>query len=104
MKLNKGYKAIISDSAKADIKDSAKWYNKQQKGLGKRFTQSIKKCIKDIQQHPEGFQVRYKNCRIGIPEKFPYLVIYNIDNDNKVVVIIVVFHSSKNPQKWESKL
>jgi len=103
MKLNKGYKAIVSESAKADIKESAKWYNKQQKGLGKRFTQSIKECVKIIQQQPESFQERYKNNRIGIPEKFPYLIIYNVDNNNKVVVIIAVFHSSQNPQKWQSK-
>ena len=38
MKSKKNYKAVISDSAKADIKEAANWYNKQQKGLGKRFT------------------------------------------------------------------
>ena len=82
MKLNKGYKVIISDSAKTDISKSAKWYNKQQKGLGKRFTQSIKDCVKAIQLQTDSFQIRYKNSRVGVPVKFPYLVIYNIDNDN----------------------
>ncbi len=95
------YKVIISDSAKADIKENALWYNKQQKGLGKRFTQSIKECVKIIRLQPESFQVRYKNNPAGIPDKFPYLIIYNV---NKTISIIAVFHSSQNPEKWKNKI
>lgn len=98
------YKVIISDSAKADIKESALWYNKQQNGLGKRFTQNIKECVKIIQQLPESFQVRYENNRAGIPDKFPYLIIYSVNKDNKTISIIAVFHSSQNPERWKNKI
>jgi len=98
------YKVIISDSAKADIKENALWYNKQQKGLGKRFTQGIKECVKIIQLQPESFQVRYKNNRAAIPDTFPYLIIYNIDKRNNAINIIAVFHSSQNPENWKSKI
>jgi len=104
MKLKMNYKVIISDSAKNDIKDSALWYNKQQAGLGKRFTKSIKDCINAIQLLPESFQIRYKNNRAGIPYKFPYLVIYNVNKDDKTISIIAVFHSSKNPEKLIGKI
>ena len=99
MKLKKIYKIILSESAKTDIKENALWYNKQQKGLGKLFTQSIKECVKIIQLQPESFQVRYNNNRAGIPDKFPYLVVYNINKNTKTVSIIAVFHSSQNPKK-----
>ena len=102
MKSKKDYKVIISDSAKTDIKESASWYNKRQTGLGKHFTQSIKECIKSIQLQPESFQIRYKNNRTAIPYKFPYLVIYYIDYDNKTISIIAVFHSSQNPTHLNS--
>ena len=61
MKLIMNYKVVISNSAKGDIKDSAQWYNRQQEGLGKHFTKSIKDCINAIQLQPESFQIRYKN-------------------------------------------
>ena len=93
------YKVVISDSAKNDIKNSAKWYNKQQAGLGKRFTKSITNCINAIKLQPESFQIRYKNNRAGIPYKFPYLVIYYIDDEKQLVKIIAVFHTSLNPDK-----
>ena len=104
MKSKMNYKVIISGSAKTDIKENARWYNKQQKGLGKRFTQNIKECVKIIQFQPESFQIRYKNNRAGIPDKFPYLIIYNVNKDNKTISIIAVFHSSQNPEKWKSKI
>ncbi|MBI9039714.1 MAG: type II toxin-antitoxin system RelE/ParE family toxin [Bacteroidales bacterium] len=104
MKSKTNYKVIISDSAKEDIKENARWYNKQQKGLGNRFIQNIKECIKIIQLKPESFQIRYKNMRAGIPDKFPYLIIYNVNKDNKTISIIAVFHSSKNPEKCKSKI
>lgn len=90
---------MFFDSAKDDIKNSAQWYNKQQVGLGKRFTKSIKDCIIAIKLQPESFQIRYKDIRAGIPYKFPYLVIYYIDYEKQTVKIIAVFHSSQNPDK-----
>jgi len=98
------YKVIISGSAKEDIKENARWYNKQQKGLGKRFIQNIKECIKIIQLQPESFQISYKNKRAGIPDKFPYLIICNVNKDNKTISIIAVFHSSQKPEKLQSKI
>jgi len=104
VKLKMSYKVNISDSAKTDIKEATLWYNKQQKGLGKDFTQNIKECVKIIQLQPKSFQVRYKNCRAGIPDKFPYLIVYNINKDNKTISIIAVFHSSQNPEKWKNEV
>ncbi|NOR87007.1 MAG: hypothetical protein GQ527_05310 [Bacteroidales bacterium] len=98
------YKVIISDSAKADIKGAAQWYHRQQNGLAKHFTHSIKECVKIIQLQPESFQIRYKKSRAGIPYKFPYLIIYNIDKTKKTVSIIAVFHSSQNLEKWKTKI
>ena len=97
------YKVIISDSAKADMKKAALWYHQKQKGLGKRFTQSIRKCVNIIKFQPESFQIRYKNNRVGIPDKFPYLIIYNINKDKKTIRIIAIIHSSQNPEKWNNK-
>lgn len=39
------YNILILPLAKTDIKTSAKWYNKRQKGLGKRFIAEINKSV-----------------------------------------------------------
>jgi hypothetical protein len=36
------YKTVILPLAKEDIQEAAKWYNKRQNGLGKRFTTEVR--------------------------------------------------------------
>jgi hypothetical protein len=44
------YKSIILPLALLDIMESAHWYNKQQKGLGKRFTAQVREKVRFIRQ------------------------------------------------------
>jgi plasmid stabilization system protein ParE len=97
------YKVVISDSAKEDIKESAQWYNKQQNGLGRRFVRSIRKCIDVVRVQPESFQIRYKDNRVAIPEVFPFLIVYNLNKNDKIIRIIAVFHTSLNPDKLKER-
>lgn len=94
------YKVNITPLAKQDIRDNAKWYNKQQKGLGKRFTTEVRKSIKHIQQHPENFQIRYKNVRSINTAVFPYMIHFTIDETNKTIIVKAVFSTHQNPSIW----
>jgi len=37
-------------------------------------------------------------------EKFPFLIHYYIDIENKKVVVLGVIHTSRNPELWEDRL
>ena len=39
------FKSIILPLAKEDIREAAKWYNKRQEGLGKRFTTEVRENV-----------------------------------------------------------
>ncbi|MCF8370410.1 MAG: type II toxin-antitoxin system RelE/ParE family toxin [Bacteroidales bacterium] len=94
------YEVIVSESAKVDIRTNARWYNTQKRGLGKEFTWSIKECIRILQSQPRTYQVRYKKIRFAIPDKFPYLILYDLNNQNRTIRIIGVIHSSQNPESY----
>jgi hypothetical protein len=53
------YKSIILPLAKVDIQEAAKWYNKRQEGLGKRFTAEIREKVHFMRQNPKASIVRY---------------------------------------------
>ena len=55
------YKVVIKPLAKSDIRRIAKWYNKRQKGLGKRFTTEVRNTVKHIKRNPENIVTRYRN-------------------------------------------
>ena len=42
------YKSIILPSANEDIREAALWYDKRQKGLGKKFISEVREKIKFI--------------------------------------------------------
>ena len=67
---------ITRDEAEADIAEAASWYERQSSGLGEDFVRSIDDCFTLISGQPEMFPVVYRQARMGIPRKFPYLVIY----------------------------
>jgi len=97
------YKAVILPLAKEDILEAAIWYNKQQKGLGKRFTTEVREHVHFIRQNPKAPNIRYKNVRTAVLNMFPFLVHYTIDERNKTIVVSAVLHTSRNPKLWESR-
>ena len=52
------YESIILPLAKEDIREAAKWYNKKQKGLGKRFTAEVRENVHFIRQNPKASNIR----------------------------------------------
>ena len=96
------YKVKILPSAKIDIKESAQWYNDQQKGLGKKFTAQIRKKINFIKQNPKAVPIRYDDItRTAITDVFPFMIHFMIEN--KTIIIKAVFHTSLNPKKWKNR-
>lgn len=97
------YKSIILPLAKEDIQEAATWYNKQQEGLGKRFTAEIREKVHFIRQNPKALNVRYDGVRTAVLNMFPFMVHYTIDEKNKAIIISSVLHTSRDPELWKSR-
>ena len=77
------YKSIILPLAKEDIREAARWYNKQQEGLGKRFTAEVREKVHFIRQSPKASNVRYDGVKTAVLNVFPYMVHYKVDEKTK---------------------
>jgi len=66
------YELVVRSRAKADIRRAAKWYEKQQEGLGEDFVSEVDDAIRRIEANPEQFQVIYRDIRHAITRRFPY--------------------------------
>ena len=94
---------IISIFAKTDLSDASKWYENQQKGLGKRFLNEMKEAFNLICNNPTGFPVHYDDCRIFFTKIFPYGIHYQYIAERNEIHIKAIFHTSRNPQIWEQR-
>ena len=96
------FKIVITQSAFYDTLNGIEWYEKQTKGLGKRFYQAIQKVYKTIRENPY-FQIRYEDVRCLPLEKFPYLIHFVVEEERKRVVILGVICTHRDPKIWEKR-
>ena len=91
----------IDVDALHDINQAADWYEIQLKGLGNRFKQQTKKQITSLKKDPYLFSIKYNEIRCRKIEKFPFLIHYKIDEEQKLIQVFAIFHTSRNPEIWK---
>lgn len=97
------YTPVILPPAASDIRKAASWYNTKQPGLGKRFTQQVRKKVHYICKNPNTPTIRYDEVRTIMLDVFPYMVHYIVNDAKKQLIISAVLHTSRNPVMWEKR-
>jgi plasmid stabilization system protein ParE len=93
------YGAIFSSRAQKEIAESWNWYEDRQPGLGDRFLKEITDHVHKIEQTPNRFPTRFKSYKETPVPVFPFLIIYRINEKKKIIRIVSIFHTSRNPKK-----
>jgi len=93
---SKRFSISISQAALGDIEMAKLYYEAKLKGLGNRFTNQVKYSINKLSIHPY-FQVRYKNIRCVPIPKFPFLIHFYVNEEEKVIEIFALIHTARNP-------
>lgn len=83
--------------AKKEFINSAQFYESRRSGLGRRFEKEIKKQVEFIQNNPKSAELKYEDIRVLVVKIFPFTIHYKIENE--YIVIVAIFHSSRNPEK-----
>jgi len=97
------YNLVFHKTADQDIQDTIDWYNKQKELLGNRFYSNLKDRLNTISRNPFLWSIRYDNVHCALVNKFPYLIHYIIDENDKKVVVLGILHTSLNPSIWRKR-
>ena len=92
------FQLILRDRAVDEIQNAYSWYEMHVQGLGDRFLNTIQNYLAKIQENPNYFKKTYKEFHEVYIRKFPFVIIYYFDKKNRKIVIISVFHASRNPE------
>ena len=90
------YQFFFSERFKSDIREARKWYNKQQRGLGKKFYAEVKSHLEAIRKSPK-FQIRYDEVRCLPLKKYPFMIHDAVDDSQKIILILACIHCLLNP-------
>ena len=88
----------MEEKARLDIQEAANYYEKQSKGLGRRFVNQIAETSSILKLKPH-FQIKYDNVRCLKVRSFPYTLHFTIDEADGIVIIHAIIHSASDPEK-----
>ena len=82
----------LSLRTRRDLRKTYDWYEKQQAGLGRRFTTAFVEAIDMAVERPTSFPVTHKDVRRVILNKFPYGLFFRLIGTTVRVVGVVHLH------------
>lgn len=89
---------IVRDAAVNEISNAFEWYELQAAGLGYDFLDEWEKLAKYVKEKPELFRERKKKFRLARFERFPYFIVFIIEQNDSIVVYGVV-HAQRKSSK-----
>lgn len=92
------YTIEFSPKAAKELVGAVVWYNEDQEKLGQRFEEEVLRKIDLIATDPLLYPVKRK-IRETKTDKFPYLIVYRINDARKIIVIISLFHTGRHPKR-----
>lgn len=90
-------KLRYTTQAQIDIDITVGWYEKQRKGLGIEFLNSIDTTTNRILENPASYPQKHKDYRSALIRKFPFTVFYIAEETE--VVVHAVFDNRQDPEK-----
>ena len=93
---------VILEIARREFDDAKEFYEIEQPGLGTRFEEVIKHSLLRIQQYPQAWPPERKEIRRYILHRFPYKILYSIQDDK--IVVLAFAHLHRKPDYWTDRI
>lgn len=88
-------------AAQAELVEASAWYEGKQQGLAAEFVAEIERCITLVSERSAQFAVIRQDIRRIVVHRFPYCVYFKAEKSR--IVVLAVFHSSRDPSIWSSR-
>jgi len=92
------YSYLLRRQASKEFTDAFVWYESEQEGLGELFLDAVRRKLEKICNNPYHYKNSYSAFHEALTEKFPFLIVYFIDEKSKIIVVTAIFHTSRNPK------
>lgn len=88
-------------AARAEFIEAAVWYEAHGAGLGAEFVAEIERCVALAADQPQLYPVVHNGMRRVTAERFPYSIYFRAEA--RRVVVLAVFHGSRDPAIWQRR-
>lgn len=95
------YSILIHDLAMIELREAVYYYESFDASLGVRLLNEFNELVVYLEQRPLTFQTKFKQYREVKLKKFPYHIVYRIEDG--VIAVYRFFHTKRDPNKKYKK-
>ncbi|MEO6135199.1 MAG: type II toxin-antitoxin system RelE/ParE family toxin [Ginsengibacter sp.] len=92
------YKTIFRERATKEYVEAIRWYEERSLQAADNFVLTVSQTLNEIENKPVHFRLIYKNYHEAKTKKYPYNIVYFIDNKSHTIIITTLFHQKRNPK------
>jgi len=93
---------LFRPEAGSDLLETRDWYERQQRGLGEAFANSVDETVDRIAAMPQMYAVVFRDVRRVKLRRFPYLIYYRVSSE--LIEVSAVLHGSRDPKLWQERV
>lgn len=85
-----------------DVAAAAAWYESKQAGLGSAFVDEVIQIWHELAANPLLAARKHpvKNLRWRYPLRFPYRILFEVDEPSRRVLVLRVVHAARSDAAW----
>ena len=87
--------------ARGEFDEAADWYEQRRAGLGTRFVAAVERVLDHAAVNPGRYAKVLEGEHEGLVRGFPYCIYFREEGEQ--IVVLAVFHASRNPAIWQSR-
>jgi plasmid stabilization system protein ParE len=89
-----------------DAAEAVDWYESRSHGLGGVFVDELIRVLGQIEENPLHRSRRHasKNIRWRFIDRFPYKVVYELVEEDGVIVVAAVLHAARHDRRWIGRI
>lgn len=90
---------LIRPQALKELEAAGDWYEMEQADLGLDFLSAIDAQLAQIAANPLLYPLVHRDIRKAVVRRFPYCIYFRLRLED--IVVMAIFHSARNPSKWQ---
>ena len=91
------WRVVFVPQVERDVAEAALWYESRCAGLGREFIEEVILVWRSLAENPLLTARKHptRNLRWRYPPRFPYRIIYDVDEPTQTVVVLAVLHAAR---------
>ncbi|MEM9300449.1 MAG: type II toxin-antitoxin system RelE/ParE family toxin [Bacteroidota bacterium] len=94
-------KVVFSTEALQEVQEAQRYYEDEVEGLGKAFVETLHAAIQKMKRAPEISRIIKKPYRRYLIQRFPYGIIYRVEDDT--IYVVAIAHLKRRPYYWKNR-